>query len=1744
MLKLPLHWKWLLWRVEQEASRVHECGGAAIIGKFPTMKEDPVTKVKVCNICGHAGFDNCLAKCSQCNDGAEHTYCMGTIFDVVPMDWVCEGCTLKQKDTVSKKRSADYEVRLGQAGKKRILSRVLSSPLPSDFCNDAGLFRSSSVKKSSHESKTEQFVSTGMAKGFSKSQVQLGTTFKEASPAYTNQRFDSNAYRPETGTAVFTRKDNCDKHPNTDLPLVSTKTIGTLPTFQSVVRRGVVAQHVRKLPLKVVPATTIKGTSPIAQGEINMIGLESFSKTSEVKLLADERERQELGKPAGFTSAVRENVGQPVNVQRDSAKGVASTGAGKACKTSSSMIADSVIVTVGLESVPSSMLAETAFSNPQVTSFNHIAINSGRHEKDVETRRCTLRYFPTITQKITTISEPSQYIPDTQKEKIAGEVVTPSVPKGLLLLGVGEETDTGQMTKEAVKGMDSSTVSLDMSCENGKGQLTVEDRSMKHIAIRLETKGMTDTGQITKEAVKGMDGSTVSLNMSCENGKEQLTVEDCSIKHIAIGLETKGMDGSTTPFDTSCKIEQGQLTRQGNSVNKDWVEQRTKDSCKMLKATSFDCLTQPFRVGVKVQDEDAMQKGRMASSPSSMIEIPASDHLSKEAWIATYSVSEESPDLSKCARVKDKESSHVVSEPQQELEVHKRTSGAGINRLTRALLKKITRRDFPSPKSHSVKLGKSAVSTCKEGTSIAGQEVTIPQDNMQVNRSSFLSEAEKVTKRDFPTVLPKVPIVPVSSNSVHCTSSTQELPVEGTSVKPSSTAQKDIEAASKILQAKEKVCQTSKEESPLLHQTRPADTKHDCDKKQESNARISVSCASEEAPRKNASNVTIIEPVSIMTTTTALHTKGASDQKIVEEPSNSAPPIDSELVNDTAATFERTEAFSNQSGPIAGDTLKNASIVQAAMSKGLSLTNTRLLNSSSTGENVEGPIQHNLLKQKGVLRGAAMPLSGRVERTSSHVSVSGKTMTDVLKAQSNKEALACKSIDFGQADQNHVNKDFSSNVNPLPADKRASRVHCAVSRSVPMATGDDQAINCVPEGKDHSKKKVHFCVNGVDDFNRDSGQLGFHAKHRDESCELSDCMEKPSSLSSKHPSLAVTQGSNLDVMAMKCDHRAEVSRCQICETGSYKGAGRCDKCKAGYSTEFLKDKNDRQREWRESYSLDFLERGSTERSLNSGHTNGPFCDSAFYKGAYRCGRCGEAGHSTEFCRMDKQRVWERRDSLDLNDKVKGLRDPNNKPREWRMKESPDYYGMHREWKWRDSLDANAEQREWRRKDPPDENDKLREWRRKDSTDLMHKQKQWKSGESLDLLEKRNDWRRKDAPNPFEKERDWRRKDPSNFVEKQWRHWRQNNSLDFVVGDVPGNRSNARHAKRSFPGFQVSDEGERGKYGPRQEKALNSRSCLELKHADSVRVCSKRSIQEHDCTQRDKGPTLQWQSKEQRGCKRERLDLSKATELDTEPVSEPSEYTSVHQRQIVRVQAEDTRMSSQLHGPARNCFVQDRRALPSSEVLWIGCFDVVAENRWSTIYKGIQAHPSTVADPKVFEALLALPYELQMEEIKRGEGNDSWPRTFQQCPPTSESIGIFFAPKDMESDNAWYQALVHRLNARGLVLKSEMDFVQLLVYPSQLLPEAEQRWDGRFFLWGIFRRSKSGRTIVDPRQSSERDHGSDRGSPEGNGEPPFASWFPTTSAAPSLKLKKGLYSQENSRVSSHGYELSNSASSRS
>ena len=72
------------------------------MNNFP-IKTNKYGRVKVCTVCGDQGFIDSLVTCNQCNELAEHYYCLQTFSEYVPeADWFCAECKLKKKVSTHK----------------------------------------------------------------------------------------------------------------------------------------------------------------------------------------------------------------------------------------------------------------------------------------------------------------------------------------------------------------------------------------------------------------------------------------------------------------------------------------------------------------------------------------------------------------------------------------------------------------------------------------------------------------------------------------------------------------------------------------------------------------------------------------------------------------------------------------------------------------------------------------------------------------------------------------------------------------------------------------------------------------------------------------------------------------------------------------------------------------------------------------------------------------------------------------------------------------------------------------------------------------------------------------------------------------------------------------------------------------------------------------------------------------------------------------------------------------------------------------------------------------------------------------------------------------------------------------------------------------------------------------------------------------------------------------------------------
>ncbi|KAM7493946.1 hypothetical protein LguiB_028555 [Lonicera macranthoides] len=144
------------------------------------------------------------------------------------------------------------------------------------------------------------------------------------------------------------------------------------------------------------------------------------------------------------------------------------------------------------------------------------------------------------------------------------------------------------------------------------------------------------------------------------------------------------------------------------------------------------------------------------------------------------------------------------------------------------------------------------------------------------------------------------------------------------------------------------------------------------------------------------------------------------------------------------------------------------------------------------------------------------------------------------------------------------------------------------------------------------------------------------------------------------------------------------------------------------------------------------------------------------------------------------------------------------------------------------------------------------------------------------------------------------------------------------------------------------------------------------------------------------------------------------------------------------------------------------AFPSFDFIWKGGFEMVRWERLPGFTSSIQAHLSTRVSPKALEVVKKFPCNILLEEVSR---SSTWPTQFKQSEPSENNVALYFFAEDFESYMREYKSMVDYMMCYDLALKGNIDELELLIFPSNLLPQTSQRWNNFFYLWGLFRGKK-------------------------------------------------------------------------
>ncbi|CAN4115233.1 unnamed protein product [Withania somnifera] len=156
-------------------------------------------------------------------------------------------------------------------------------------------------------------------------------------------------------------------------------------------------------------------------------------------------------------------------------------------------------------------------------------------------------------------------------------------------------------------------------------------------------------------------------------------------------------------------------------------------------------------------------------------------------------------------------------------------------------------------------------------------------------------------------------------------------------------------------------------------------------------------------------------------------------------------------------------------------------------------------------------------------------------------------------------------------------------------------------------------------------------------------------------------------------------------------------------------------------------------------------------------------------------------------------------------------------------------------------------------------------------------------------------------------------------------------------------------------------------------------------------------------------------------------------------------------------------------------VQDR-AMPLIDFIWRGSFNIW--NKEYDTFDGLLAHLSVKACQKVYEETSLFPALLQLEMLPK---SDVWPKSFTISEPTDDNIALYFFPSDTRCEKEFDQ-LVEQMIGEELALRAIVTNAELLVFTSTELPLLYWRFQGKYYLWGVFKskRGSSGNTMPNGR----------------------------------------------------------------
>ncbi|XP_048544144.1 uncharacterized protein LOC125527455 isoform X2 [Triticum urartu] len=135
------------------------------------------------------------------------------------------------------------------------------------------------------------------------------------------------------------------------------------------------------------------------------------------------------------------------------------------------------------------------------------------------------------------------------------------------------------------------------------------------------------------------------------------------------------------------------------------------------------------------------------------------------------------------------------------------------------------------------------------------------------------------------------------------------------------------------------------------------------------------------------------------------------------------------------------------------------------------------------------------------------------------------------------------------------------------------------------------------------------------------------------------------------------------------------------------------------------------------------------------------------------------------------------------------------------------------------------------------------------------------------------------------------------------------------------------------------------------------------------------------------------------------------------------------------------------------------SLPIDEPIWRGIIKI-----GSGKFVSLAAHLSTKYCEKVWKLSRSLEPVVEVTKLSRLE---AWPKSFEASRPTDDNIALYLLPMEMRQD-ADMDQLVKEVMENDMVLRAIVAEAEMLIFPSILLPEQHQTFQGKPYLWAVFK----------------------------------------------------------------------------